>query len=393
MNKNFIKYMLFIVAIFSFLLYGCTGKEKSEVATAAKEDITVGVVGPETGLFGYVGTDQYLGVQIAADEINSSGGIDGRNIVVVHRDDEGNPVKGTSAVAEFIDRYKVVGWFGSTATTSTIAIAEMTNDLKRPMIGVLGTGYKVVYPEGLGSQPRPWVFRISMGDWAQGSRIAKYVAESGKYKKPAIVHDTDSYGVSGSDYLIKELAKYGMKPAAVESVERGTTDLTPQLLKVRASGADIIIVWMDQQTAAHLAKGRKAMNYNVDIAGFNTLVGLPNYRELAKEASEGTVSVLLKEVVEESAGVKKFFEAYKIKTGKDSRPTDYAVESYVSAVMFFDALKKAGTDPEKLRAYLNNLKDYDSIIGKLSFSEMDHEAIKAEHLTMVIIRDGKVVKL
>lgn len=381
-NKSILIILIFLLSLFIQVYFGYAQEKKP---------IFIGVVGPETGLYGYVGTDQYLGVQIATDEINSTGGIGGRKIEIIHRDDEGNPVKGVNSVMEFIEKYNVIGWFGSTATTSTIAIAEMTNDLRRIMIGVLGTSYRVVYPQGKGTNPRPWVFRISMGDWSQGSKLAEYAAK--KYKKLAIVHDTSAYGITGKEYIAEELKKYGVTPIAVEGVAMRTHDFTSQLIKFRSASVEAVITWADQESVAHLALGRKALNYKLDIIGSNTLVALPGYKELAKDAADGSISVLLKDVVEKTPGVEKFNLDYQKKVGKDTIPTDYGVESYVSAKILFEAIGKVGTDPENLRNYLNNLKNYNTIIGPISFSETDHEAIKAEHLAIVTIKGGKVVKL
>lgn len=353
--------------------------------------ITIGVVGGQSGLYAYVGNEQYVGAQIAADQINAAGGVIGSKIQIVARDDAGDPTKGINAVQELVSQQNAVAIVGSPDTAG--AIAPFAERVQRPVIGVVDGGGPNVHPNGPTKAPRKWVFGITMDTFAMAQKLGQYAAAH--CKKIAILHDTTTYGVPAAAATVGELARLKTKAVIDDAVPEDWTkasapDVGPEVRRLHDKSVDCAIAWISQEAGARIALTVQTMKYPLTILGPDTLSSIPRYVQLAKSAANGTVSVQISALLKPNAKQKVFRAAYAKKTKTTQAPSSYAMESYDAVYVLAKAIAIAkSADPAKVRDALEKVKNFPGAAGPVTFTAAQHEAVTPKQLTFVVYRNGK----
>ena len=214
----------FLVAV---SLIGCTKK--------SEDTIKVGVFGPFTGGSAPMGVSMRNGVQIAIDEINASGGVLGKKIQMVDRDDEAKNERGGQIMQEFLDKENVVAVLGPINTGVADASTQYPNQKKVPMIINVSAGAKV--NELFKTFPENYVFRIAANDDIQSKVIVGEAMKRG-YKKPALLCDDTNYGQNGREKMEGVLKSLNVKPVYIGKFKLKDTDMSAQLQEAKAAGAD-----------------------------------------------------------------------------------------------------------------------------------------------------------
>ena len=188
------------------------------VAASAQtsEPIKVGLSGPFTGGSSPMGVAMRDAMRLAVDEINKSGGVLGRQIQLVERDDEAKNERGAQVVQELIHREKVVAGLGIINTGVMLASARFYQEAKIPVITPGPTGTQVTKLFQPPEFNENYVFRVSLPDHIQADMIAEEAVTKRGYKKVAILADSTNYGQLGREDMTSALEKRGVKPVAVE---------------------------------------------------------------------------------------------------------------------------------------------------------------------------------
>jgi branched-chain amino acid transport system substrate-binding protein len=163
--------------------------------TTTSEDIKVGVYGPFTGGSAPMGVSMRNGVTIAVDQINGAGGILGRKVVIVDRDDEAKNERGAQIMQELLDKEHVAAVLGPINTGVADASTRYPNEHKVPQIINVSAGAKV---NELSAQfPENYTFRIAANDDVQSKMIVSEAIQARGYHKPALLCDDTNYGQNG----------------------------------------------------------------------------------------------------------------------------------------------------------------------------------------------------
>jgi len=383
-------------------LGACGGTSQGGAAGAdGLQVVKVGVIGARSGASAALG--QYLDATIAAfNHINDSGGLNGYKFEVVLRDDETNPTKAAELTKELIYKEKVVAIIGPTNTSNAMAMVPLVNEGKVPLIDPVATGTQIVESSFAEAKGGPsWVFSVTVADDVQAVRMAQYLKDHG-LTKPAILHDDTAYGNDGSQQLRKALEAVGITPAAVIAHNMSSPDLTPFMLRAREAGADSVLLWSLGHDQAQAAKARAKLGWDVPLLGC-TSMQTSNFRLLAGADAEGGLSIWPKGHVRAPADQmpQRILDAYEVYLkyfGGDAKtiPLDTwgsGTFAYDAAMIVAQAVAAVGPDPVKIRDYietqpLTNLASRDEI----RFSPERHTLYTPEDLTMVIVRDGKIVE-
>src|ERR1043165_4424495 len=200
---------------------GCTKRGSSTADPGG--DIKVGVYGDLTGQTSSFGQSTKNGAQMAADEINAAGGINGRKIQVVIEDDQGEPGKAATVVAKLINQDQVRALIGEVASSNSIAAAPNAQEAKIPMISPSSTNPKV-------TQIGDYIFRVCFIDPFQGEVMAKFAANTLKAKKAAILFDSNSDYSKGLIQFFKQsfVDKLGGQIVAEQAYAQRDRDFTRQ---------------------------------------------------------------------------------------------------------------------------------------------------------------------
>ena len=366
-------------------------------ATQAADPIKVGLTGPFTGGSSPMGVSARDATRMAVAEINKSGGVLGRQIELVERDDEAKNERGAQVAQELIHKENVVAALGIINTGVMLASARYYQEAKVPVITPGPTGTQVTKMFVPPQYPDSYIFRVSLPDSIQAEMIADEAITKKGYKKVAILADSTNYGQLGQADLTAALEKRGVKPVATEKFNVKDVDMTPQLLRAKNNGAEAILTYAVGPELAQIANGMAKLGWKVPMIGSHTL-SMPNFIETAGANAEGAVFPQTF-VADGTPKRKAFVDTYKA-TYKVDRiaGAGWAAPAYDTVYILAAAIKQANsTDGAKIREALENLKG--PIPGVLMtydqpFTKDNHELFRdASKAVMATIRNGEVVKV
>ena len=204
-------------------------------AVLAKEPYKIGGLFSVTGPTSFLGDPEKKSLEMAIEEINAQGGIDGHMLEAVIRDTEGIPDKTVLGANELISNEKVLAIIGPSLTQTTLSIVPLAEKEKVPLISC-AAGIEITEPV------KPWVFKTAQSDVLAVSTIYEYMKKQ-NIKKVGILTVENSFGESGKKQLSTQAAKFGIEVVQAESFGGKDTDMTAQLTKIRSAQPDAIICW------------------------------------------------------------------------------------------------------------------------------------------------------
>ena len=379
------------------LMAGAVAFALSASMAVAADPIKIGVSGPYTGGSSSMGVSMRDGVRLAASEINKSGGVLGRQIVLVERDDEAKNERGVQIAQELINKERVVATVGFINTGVALASQRFYQDAKIPVFNNVATGTVITEQFKAPKYPDNYVFRNSAKDSIQAPMIVEEAITRRGFKKPAILADSTNYGQLGREDLEKALAAKGIKPVAEEKFNIKDVDMTAQLLKAKQAGADVILTYGIGPELAQIANGMGKLGWKLPLVGSWTLA-MANYIDNSGANGEGARMPQTFIQAPNTPKRKAFIDAYLAMF----KPKNNRIDSAVSAAQGYDsiyllaaAIKQAGTtDGPKVRAALENLKTpVDGVVTTYDhpFTHDDHDAISANIPVMGEVKGDRVV--
>ncbi|MBC3935268.1 ABC transporter substrate-binding protein [Undibacterium rugosum] len=365
-------------------------------AGMAAEPIKIGVSGPFTGGSAPMGVSMRDGVKLAVAEINAKGGVLGRQIQLVERDDEAKNERGVQVAQELINKEKVVATVGYINTGVALAAQRFYQEAKIPVMNNVATG-SVVTKQFLPPDHKDnYIFRTAANDTIQSAMIVEEAVGKRKFTKVAILADSTNYGQLGREDLEKALAVKGVKPVAVEKFNIKDVDMTAQLLKAKQGGAQAVLTYGIGPELAQIANGMEKLGWKVPMIGSWTL-SMGNFLDNAGKNGDGATMPQTFIQDPNTPKRKAFIEAYQKSYKVERIPSPVsAAQGYDSIYLLTAAIRQAGsTEGEKVREALENLNEkVEGVVTTYSkpFTHDDHEAIKAGIPVMGEAKNGHIVQ-
>ena len=359
----------------------------------AAENIKIGLQGPLTGGSSPMGVSMRDGAKLAVTEINAKGGILGRKIEMIERDDEAKNERGVQIAQELINKEKVVATIGYINSGVALASQRFYQEAKIPVMNNVATATTIT--KQFSDQPQNYIFRNSANDTIQSAMIVEEVIGRRKFTKVAILADSTNYGQLGREDLEKALKAKGITAVAIEKYNIKDVDMTPQLLKAKEAGAEIVITYGIGPELAKIANGMIKLDWKVPMMGSWTL-SMGNFIDNAGANSVG--ATMPQTFIQEPNTPKRksFIEAYQkaYKVSRISSPVS-AAQGYDSVYLLAAAIKQAGsTEGPKVLAALEDLKaPVEGVVTTYNrpFTKEDHEAITINMAVIGKVQEGKVV--
>ncbi|MGZ5893850.1 MAG: ABC transporter substrate-binding protein [Caldimonas sp.] len=363
--------------------------------TFAADPIKIGVDGPFTGGSSSMGVSMRDGVRLAVEEINKAGGVLGRPIQLVERDDEAKNERGVQIAQELINKEKVVALVGYINTGVALASERFFQEAKIPVMNNVATGSIVTHQ--FDDQPENYIFRNAAHDSIQAPMVVEEAITRRGYKKVAILADSTNYGQLGREDLEKALALKGVKAVAVEKFNIKDVDMTAQLLKAKEAGAEVVLTYGIGPELAQIANGMTKLGWKVPMIGSWTL-SMANFIDNAGPGGEG--ARMPQTFIQEPTTPKR--QSFIVSYLKTFNPKNSRIDSPVSAAQGYDsvyllaaAIKQAGsTEGPKIKAALEDLKTpVDGVVTtyRKPFTKTDHEAITANSPVFGEVKGQRVV--
>jgi len=237
---------------------------------SAQSTIRIGWLSSLTGPLSSAAIAENQGVQFAVDEINAAGGVNGRKLELITRDTSGEPTKAVNLAKQlaFVDKVDfIIGPVNSGESLATVPIVAKAG-IPNLIIGTID--------ELVDAQKFPLAFRAinTNRQWIEAAN--DYALNVLKKKKIAVIGDTSGYGTASSKVAQDLLEKAGVKPVYLVLVDPNKTDLTDELNKAKAAGADVIMPWSAATgLLARLFNTRGDMGWDVPIVGHPAMMAPP----------------------------------------------------------------------------------------------------------------------
>ena len=351
----------------------------TSVFAAKKEStIKIGGIAPLSGAVAVYGVECKNGIELAIEEINAAGGINGQKVEFICEDDEGDAAKSVSAYKKLVtrDRTKII--IGSLTSGCTIAVTAQAQANKVLQIAPAATAVAV-------TDAGNYIFRTCFTDPFQGRVGGKFAADNLKAKKAAILYDIgNDYSVGLMENFEAEFKKQGGTIVAKESYATGEKDFNAIITKVKSAKPDVVYLPDYYSTVALISKQLRAQGVDVPFVGPDGWDGLTDVA--GDEVLNGYYSNHYA-ADSDSPVVQKFVAAFEKKYGK--KPNAFATLGYDSMYMLKDAIVKAGsTDATKVRDALENTNG-DYVSGHIKF-DSKHNPIKSAVMIKMTKENGKL---
>ena len=363
--------------------------------TQAKPPVVVALVAALSGGSALSGEAIKRGLTVAIDEINARGGVlGGRKVELVLRDEEGNPSKGVTAARDVIEREKAVAVFGGLHSPVGLAMLPVFHELKVPYVGTWAAATSITRN---GRTPN-FMFRVSANDDLVDHFLARHVVEVLGKKKPGVILENTPWGASNQEGLTKWFGKMNVQPAGFEKFNWGDPDMSPQLLRLKNGGADVIVMIANAPEGAQVVKSRAKLAWTVPTVSHWGISG-GRFAELTGDQSESVVFVQTYSFFGKQSEVgERVVAALKAKYGLKG-PEDIlapvgTANAYDAMHLVALAIEKAGAaDGAKIRDALENLGEYRGLIKTYAkpFTADEHDALTEKDYILVTWRGGKIV--
>lgn len=353
------------------------------------DPVKIGVIASLSGPAADIGKDQVTGLELAADELNAGGGILGRPVELVVKDDGGDPTTASQAMRQLVDEEEVAIVFGPTLSSPTLAAAPTAMDA-----GVLEFSTSVA-PELGDASEYPYFFRVSPVATLQASTFLAYIEASG-WTRPGMIAVNNALGSTNVEAFTAVAEAAGVEVAGTEYAESGATDVTPQLTNLRDAGADVVLVLATatpDQVAA--VSGRNALGWEVPMLGFSTMAN-----PLVAEAvgADGMEAVYAGQQYVRLTGEPSEATAAFLARLREVRGTETLEHDAAQSGTGFDALNMVAAavnavgeiDADAVRDYLES-NVYEGVKSSLEYDAERHDGEGPDDLVFVIagsFRDG-----
>lgn len=363
----------------------------------AQDTVKVGLVAALSGQSAKSGEAITRGLTIAINEINASGGVLGRPIELISRDDESNPGKGLTAARELVQREGVVALIGGLDTPVSFAIVPFVNQMKVPFVGpwAAGTGITVNGAE------ENYVFRVSAVDEYVDEALTEYLVTRYDAKKPGMILINNPWGESNERGLTKALEKRNMEHAGIEKFESTDIDVTPQLTRLKNAGADSLFLVANVAPSAQVVKSLDRMGWDVPIASHWGPAG-GRFTELAGPSGEKVHFIQTYSFAGEMdergeqvfAALQKEFP--EIETIADVTPAVGIANAYDAMLLLSASIEQAGsTDGPAIRQAMYEIENIQGLIKTYTdpFNPDRQDALGPEDYIFTNFVKGEILPL
>jgi len=375
-----------VLAAGGSLLLGSSGLAFGQSGDTFK----IGSARAMTGLVASSFAPLYVGVKIATEEINAAGGILGRKLEIVEADDESSPAKEPAVMRKLLDggAQAILGPVGSSHTLSAVATTTASKIIHA------GGGWTEELADG---RKYPYHYQFTYNTGHQGEAIARHIVEKLKLKKVGILQENTGLGEAGGAATVRALKKLGLDPVAVETYPLTATDLKVYLTKIRSAGADALVLWNSPAQGVLLtAAGLQAMKYFPALLGGNSMFSNTVLDNADPEVLKLASATLLKTMTysaTEPVGARQVAHAKKVVTFPEAKTWEInaAISPFYDFLHLLKRVVEAEKkfDTERVKAAFDAVKDYDAMIGRITFTPDNHCALTGDQMVMATLASGR----
>jgi branched-chain amino acid transport system substrate-binding protein len=345
----------------------------------SKNPIEIGLVNSITGEAASTGIYVQRGVEMAVEEWNSKGGVNGQKIKLISEDDTGQAAGAVNAFSKLVKGNKPIVSLLPNYSVMVMAIMPYLADAGIPSL-TGATNPKIT------TQGNQWIFRFRTSDAIMAQLIAQYALKTSD--KIAIIHDTNEFGRGGADALKETLAKKNITPIIEEGYNTGDKNFTAQLLNIQKSGAKILLGWGHPLENGLIMKQLKELGINIQLIGAAPY-GHPVALNLAKDAAENVVYAQEYSAFDKDPKVQEWAKRYE---QKYKQVSEFNAATYYDATnLIIDTIQKYKPNtPKEMQEALSKVKEFKGVCGTFSFDN-NHEGFRKAVIVKIVKGTPEVI--
>jgi branched-chain amino acid transport system substrate-binding protein len=348
---------------------------------AAAAEVKIGVSLPLTGFAASYGEDAKHGADLAVDQANAAGGINGDQIKLVVEDDEGVGKAGVAATQKLVSVDKVPVIVGGMMSSVALPASQIARDNKVVYISTMSSHPDLTSPGG-------FIYRLAGSDALIGKAEDDFGREKLKAATAVGLFAQTDYGTMNGKIVREDFEKSGGKWLATDDFKQGATDFRTQLVKLKALQPDILFIVATHKEAAQMFRQMTELNFRPQIMA-TSMLDDPAIFELAGDTANGVYFATSKteETPEGAKAREAFVSAFKAKYGKD--PGITASYFYDATNLAIAGIKAAGTSGTAIDSWMSGVKSFPGVTATISFTPIGDAVIPT---TVKKIDNGKFVE-
>jgi branched-chain amino acid transport system substrate-binding protein len=341
----------------------------ASAAASTTGPLLVGSVGALTGPEAHFGLETRNGVQLAIEETNAAGGVQGRMLAQRAYDSQSRPEEAANAMTRLVTQDRVLFVVGENASSNTLAMARAAAQSEVPLISPSSTNPRVTTEGG------PYVFRVCFTDTFQGRLLAQYARQTLKLSRVAVMMDQKSdYSVGLSKVFADRFHELGGTVVSQESYAKGDTDFRGQLTRIKAAKPEALFIPGYYSDVGPLARQARELGLRAPLLGGDGWDSGEALGELGGAAVEGALYSTHFAPDNPGTSVQQFLGRYQAKFGH--LPDALGALGYDAARVGIEALRRSGgVGGAALREQIARTRDFEGVTGRITLGP-DRNAVK-----------------
>jgi len=371
-NKRTILWVVLIIIVLA-VVYGISNRQGT---TGSKEPIKIGVISPLTGEIAAIGENVKTAIEVARDEVNAAGGVNGRMIELVVEDGKCDGQPGANAASKLVNVDKVIAIIGAGCSSETLAAAPIVDQAKVPMVSSISTNPKIT---GIS----PYVLRFVPSDAYQGKVGAEYAVETLGKKKIALLSCLSDWCTGLHDVFKSRAEALGATIVADERNQQDDRDFRTEITKIKAAKPDLVYVPEYPEATIVILRQMKELGLSVQ------LLGADGWSDPKIPTELGAVADGARYTEPASTKLPDAFVAEMNKRTGGQEIHSYAARAYDILHAMVQIMTTVGTDSTAIKDALHQLTNYHGIADTYTLGP-DGDMTTASY-TVKEYRGGKIV--
>jgi branched-chain amino acid transport system substrate-binding protein len=362
----------------------------ASLSAADSRVVKIGAIFAVTGPNANLGTPEARTLQMLVDDANRTGGIAGRKVELVLKDSQGSAEKAVSFAKQLIEEEDVLAIIGPSTSGESMKLKGLCDDAGMILLSCAAA-------ETIVNPVARWVFKVAPMDSFAAQMIFATMKGMG-IQRIGVLCSNSGFGQGGKAQLLKLAPAAGITIAAAEDYDKEATDLTGVLTKIRGQSVQAVVNWSTEPAQSIVLKNIRQLGFDVPVFqshGFGNIA----YAAAAGSAAEGTIfpcgRILVSEVLPAGHPQKKLLVSYRnaYRERFKEEPSTFGGHAWDSFWIIAEAVKNAGTDRNRVRDFIENLKGFVGTAGIFNFSPADHNGLSMDAFEMLTVKNGRFVPL
>jgi branched-chain amino acid transport system substrate-binding protein len=352
----------------------------------AGETVKVGALLAVSGPASFLGTPEARTLEMLVEKANAAGGINGIKIELLIKDTGGSPEKAVSLAKQLIEENQVFAIIGPSTSGESMQVKQLAEESGTLLLSCAAAEV-IVQPVA------KWVFKSPQSDSHAVIRIFERIKQL-RLTKIGVLTSNTGFGKAGKAQLEKLAPAYGLTVVASEVYDKAATDLTAEVTKMKASGAQALVNWSIEPAQSIVLKNARQIGLAVPLFqshGFGNV----GYVKAAGAAAEGVVfpagRLLVAESLPDSNPQKQLLVEYK--RGYEARfkedVSTFGGHAYDAFLMLQAGLQGGGANRQKARDAIESIHGMAGTAGVFNMSATDHCGLTPDAFEMLVVKDGR----